>query len=92
MKKVIVIHQNDIKDCGPCCLQSIIKYYGGYVPIEKIREDTYVGNDGTNVYHLVNTLLSFIILKNKSYIVVPFSIKIISFLGYISITMPVNIL
>ena len=59
MKKVIVIHQNDIKDCGPCCLQSIIKYYGGYVPIEKIREDTYVGNDGTNVYHLVNTLVNY---------------------------------
>ena len=58
-KRIIIVCQNDIKDCGPCCVQSIIKYYGGYVPIEKIREDAYTGNDGTSVYHIVNTLVNY---------------------------------
>ena len=58
-KKVIVINQDDVKDCGPCCILSIVRYYGGYVPIEKIREDTYENHEGTSVYHLVNTLVNY---------------------------------
>ena len=51
-KKVVIVHQKDIKDCGACCLQSIIKFYDGYVPLEKIREDTYTSKEGTSLYHL----------------------------------------
>ena len=51
-KKMIVVCQKDVKDCGPCALQSIIRYYGGYVSLEKIRQDTYTSLEGTTVYHL----------------------------------------
>lgn len=53
MAKIEVVKQQDIKDCGACCLSCIIKYYGGYVPLEKIREDTCTNLNGTTAYHLI---------------------------------------
>ena len=50
MPKIEVVKQQDLKDCGPCSLSCIIKYYGGYVPIEKIREDTNTTANGTSTY------------------------------------------
>lgn len=58
MKKWIV-KQQDIKDCGVCSLLSIIKYYGGYIPLETLREDTYTSNSGTRAYNLVQTLKKY---------------------------------
>ncbi|NMA51281.1 MAG: ATP-binding cassette domain-containing protein [Mollicutes bacterium] len=52
-KKIIVVNQKDTKDCGPCCLQSIIRYHGGYVSIERIRDDAFTTTKGTSIYHLV---------------------------------------
>ena len=52
-QKIVVVRQSDTKDCGPCCLQSIIRYYGGYVSLEKIRDDCNTTMKGTTVYHLV---------------------------------------
>ncbi len=40
MNKKYIVRQNDIKDCGICCLESIIKYYNGYIPLEQLRLDT----------------------------------------------------
>lgn len=53
MKKEYVIRQRDARDCGVCCLLSIIKYYGGYIPIEKIRIDTRTSNDGTTALNII---------------------------------------
>lgn len=52
MKKQVIVRQTEIKDCGPCCLQSVIKNYGGYVALEKIRQDAHTSLEGTSVYHL----------------------------------------
>ena len=52
LKKQVIVRQTEIKDCGPCCLQSIIKNYDGYVALEKIRQDTHTSLEGTSVYHL----------------------------------------
>ena len=52
MNKIPIVLQKEIKDCGVCSLQSVIRYYGGYVSLEKIREDTYTSLEGTTVYHL----------------------------------------
>lgn len=59
VKRVITIRQMDFKDCGPCSLQSIIRYYGGYVGLEKIREDCYTGLNGTSVYNLVEAAKNY---------------------------------
>ena len=52
-RKMVIVRQQDNKDCGPCALKSIIEYFGGYVSLERIREQTYTNYEGTSVYHLV---------------------------------------
>lgn len=51
--KNIVVRQNDVKDCGVCCLESIIKYYNGYIPIEQLRLDTKTNTQGTTALNLI---------------------------------------
>lgn len=53
MKKSLIIKQHDLTDCGPACLLSIIKYYGGYVPIETLRMNAFTDNEGTSAFNLI---------------------------------------
>lgn len=55
MKSKYIVRQNDIKDCGICCLESIIKYYGGYIPLETLRLDTRTNHNGTTALNLIKT-------------------------------------
>lgn len=59
MLKNVVVKQYDLKDCGACCLLSIIKYYGGYIPLEKIKLDTFIDKNGTTAFHLINAAKSY---------------------------------
>ena len=56
MPKIEVVKQRDLKDCGACCIESILKYYDGYVPLEKIRDDTVTNSNGTTAYHIIKAL------------------------------------
>ena len=47
------ILQDDLKDCGVCCLLSIIKYFGGYVSKETLREMTKTSKDGVSALNLL---------------------------------------
>lgn len=47
-----VVLQDGIKDCGVCCLLSIIKYYNGDVTKEYLRELTNTTKDGVSFYNL----------------------------------------
>lgn len=53
MNRKYIVRQQDIKDCGICCLESIIKYYGGFIPLETLRLDTRTGNNGTTAFNLI---------------------------------------
>lgn len=46
------IKQQDLKDCASCCLLMIIKYYNGFVPLEKLRDITNTTKLGVNAYNL----------------------------------------
>lgn len=59
MKKNTIVRQQDLKDCGVCSLLSIIKYYGGYIPLEKLRQDTQTSLEGTTAYHLVKAAKNY---------------------------------
>lgn len=59
MAKIEVVKQHDLKDCGACCLLCIIKYYDGYVPLEKIRDDTFTTGVGTTAYNLIEAAKSY---------------------------------
>ncbi len=48
-----VVLQDGIKDCGICCLLSVIKYYGGDVPKEYLRELTSTNKSGVSAYNLI---------------------------------------
>ena len=53
MNRKYLVRQRDIKDCGVCCLASIIRYYKGDIPLEKIRLDTKTNLEGTTAYNLI---------------------------------------
>jgi len=55
MKNIKPIIQRDLKDCGICCMQWIIKYYDGFISLEKLREDTLTDINGTSAYHIIHT-------------------------------------
>ena len=54
MKNIKPVMQSDLKDCGVCTMQWIIKYYGGFISLEKLREETLTDINGTNAYYIVN--------------------------------------
>ncbi len=56
MKHIKPVIQRDSKDCGVCAMEWIFMYYGGYVSLEKLREDTNTDMKGTTAYHIVNAL------------------------------------
>ena len=49
-----VVLQDGIKDCGICCLLSIIRHYGGNMSKEYLREVT-----GTNRFNRFECVLNF---------------------------------
>ncbi len=52
MKKNIIVKQEGYKECGAACLLSIIKYYNGNIPIQKLLELTCTNKEGTTFYNL----------------------------------------
>ncbi len=48
-----VVLQDGLKDCGICCLLSIIRFYGGEVSKEYLREITNTTKDGVSFYNLI---------------------------------------
>lgn len=54
MKRNLVVLQEDKYDCAAASLLSIIKYYGGYLNLESIRNLIGTTKGGTNAYGLVN--------------------------------------
>lgn len=52
MRKKLVVFQDGNKECGSACLLSILRYYGGNAPIDKIVELTCTTKDGTSFYNL----------------------------------------
>ena len=50
--KYEVVRQRDLKDCGVACLLMIIKFYGGYIPLSKLRELTHTTSNGVSAYNI----------------------------------------
>lgn len=48
-----VVLQDGIKDCGICCLLSVVRYYGGEISKELLREMTNTNKAGVSAYSLV---------------------------------------
>ena len=48
-----VVLQDGIKDCGICCLLSVIRFYDGDVSKEYLREITNTNKSGVSAYDLI---------------------------------------
>lgn len=58
MKKYPFIKQKGLKDCGPACILMILKYYDGYISLDKLSDMLCTSNKGTTAYHMVEVLKS----------------------------------
>ncbi len=58
IKKYPYIKQKGLKECGPACVQMILKYHHGYVSINKLSEMLQTNQNGTTAYHINETLKS----------------------------------
>jgi len=59
MNRYKTIKQNDLKDCGPACIATVLKRYGSEVSLSQIREKSGTGKEGTNLLGLKTTLEEF---------------------------------
>lgn len=55
LKRLEWVRQSGAKDCGVSCLLMIIRYYGGNVPREYLREMTHTSKEGVSAYDLIET-------------------------------------
>lgn len=53
MKKKLIVLQEENSDCGVCCLLSIIRYYGGNIPLEQLRISSMTTQEGVKAYNLL---------------------------------------
>lgn len=55
LKKYHCVKQQDIKDCGPACLATILRQYGLKISISKLRELAGTDFEGSTVYGIVQS-------------------------------------
>lgn len=59
MRKYPFVKQEEQTDCASSCILMILKYYGAYVSLEEIRDDTKTSKIGVSIYNLVETLKKY---------------------------------
>ena len=51
-----IVRQDGIKDCGVCCLLSIIRFYGGNLSLEYLRGVTNTSKSGVSALDLIDAM------------------------------------
>lgn len=59
MDKKLIVKQNGLKDCGPSCLLSIMKYYGIEASHEEVSFILKTDINGTNALNIINGSKTF---------------------------------
>ena len=59
MKRSNEFIQSEVYSCGACCIESVVSYYGGYVPHETVLADTLTDTNGTNAYNMIKALKKY---------------------------------
>ena len=54
--KSTLVKQNELKDCGPACIATLVKYYHGYIPLENLKNMCHTTKKGTTALDIVLTL------------------------------------
>jgi ABC-type bacteriocin/lantibiotic exporter with double-glycine peptidase domain len=53
-RRVPVVHQMEVAECGAACLAMVLGFHGRHVPLAQLREACAVTRDGANAYNLLN--------------------------------------
>ena len=56
MSKYPFVKQTGLRDCGPACILMILKYYGGYMNLNKLNILMCTSNKGTSIYNMIECL------------------------------------
>ncbi len=49
------VKQHDEKDCGAASLSMILRFYGAYIPLYKIREEMKITSEGASIYGIIQS-------------------------------------
>lgn len=63
-KKVPLILQRQALECGAACLAMILKFYKKHVPLEKLRQKTYISRDGSTALNLILAAKKYDLIAN----------------------------
>ena len=66
MRKKLIVLQDGNKECGSACLLSILRYYGGNAPLDKLAELTNTTKEGTNFFNIKDAAIK-LGLQSKAY-------------------------
>ena len=94
--KNLHVKQHDEKDCGAAALSMILRYFGAFIPLYKLREDIRVDAAGANIYGIVKAAEDYGLIGDalegdiqeladstrKNEVVAPFIARIITPEGY----------
>ena len=58
-RKNCIFIQKEFSSCGACSVESVVSFYGGYVPHETVLEDTFTNRYGTNAFNLIRALKKY---------------------------------
>jgi len=58
-KKVPLIMQMEMLECGAACLAMILAYHGKWIPLEKVRQDCGVSRDGSNALNMIKAARNY---------------------------------
>ncbi|MBR3229550.1 MAG: ATP-binding cassette domain-containing protein [Bacilli bacterium] len=56
MRKYPFVKQTGLRDCGPACILMILKYFGGYMSLNKLSVLLSTNNKGTSIYNMLECL------------------------------------
>jgi len=59
LKRYKYVKQQDLKDCGPACIATVLKQYNSNVKLSKLREVAGTSDSGTNALGIVKGLEYF---------------------------------
>ena len=57
-RRLLLVRQHDVTNCAAACLSAVTAFYGGNMPIARVRQRAGTGKHGTSVAGIVEGAIS----------------------------------